>query len=260
MESNIINLYQSGLSASKISKIIPLSQYKILSILKKNNIKIRKHRKYLINEDFFNNIDTPEKAYWLGFLMADGYNSGKYIRIDIQDKGHLEKLRNLIFINNDMPIRTKNNKTNNKIIYYLTFQSPILTKNLESFGIVQRKSLVSKYPHINNNLDSHFIRGIFDGDGSISKSKQSKNYYKYQFSIVGNYEIIQSIRNIIVRNTNVNIGIGDCRNIKRLYICGNQQIGKVLNWIYSDASVFLDRKFLKYQDLIIYNSRSLKYH
>lgn len=134
-----------------------LSQYKILSILKKNNIKIKKHRKYLINEDFFNNIDTPEKAYWLGFLMADGYNSGKYIRIDIQDEGHLEKLRNLIFININFVIFCSYWHIINKTIYYLTFQSPILTKSLESFGIIQRKSLVSKYPNINSTLKSDLV-------------------------------------------------------------------------------------------------------
>ena len=54
-------------------------------------------RKYPIDKEYFSKIDDEHKAYWIGFLMADGYNSGKYIRIDIQDKGHLEKLRDKIY-------------------------------------------------------------------------------------------------------------------------------------------------------------------
>ena len=72
----VIRLYtEDNLSASKISKLFNVDVATITNRLKVNNIEVKKtHRKYLINKDYFEVIDTEDKAYWLGFLMADGYN------------------------------------------------------------------------------------------------------------------------------------------------------------------------------------------
>lgn len=252
--NKIIEFYKKGYSARKISEILNVNISTILNRLKDNNIKIVKYRKYQINENLFNKIETSEKAYWLGFLISDGYNSGKYIRIDIQDKGHLEKLRDIIFINKDMPIREKINKTNGKTIYYLTIQSKKIVNDLEKHGVLRKKSLITFYPNIQSNLDRHFIRGVFDGDGSLSKTKQTKSYFKYLLSILGTEELLLNIKKRIEVN-GINVGYGNCRNIKRIFICGNQQISRFLIWIYEDSTISLERKFLKYEELINYNQK-----
>ena len=253
----IFGLYNDGVSARKISTLMGVDVGTITNRLRKNGIEIKQYRKYNINYDIFDMIDTEEKAYWLGFITADGYNSGKYIRLDIQDEGHLEKLRDMIYPNKDMPIRTKVNKASGKTIYYLTIQHPKIVSDMIKFGIVKKKSHVTKYPKIKDIFNRHFIRGVFDGDGCLSSSKQTKNYLKYTFSIVGSESLILSIKEIIEQQ-NIKVGYGSCRSIKRLYICGNQQIGRLLNWIYSDSSVFLDRKFIKYKELINYNKNKQK--
>ena len=123
-EKEIIRLYsEENFSASKIGKLFNVDVATITNRLRNNNIEIKRiFIIYLIRNDYFESINSQDKAYWLGFLIADGYNSGNLIRIDIQDKGHLEKLRDRIYINCDMPIRKRKNTLNGKDIFYLTIQ------------------------------------------------------------------------------------------------------------------------------------------
>lgn len=78
--NDIIKLYtQNWMKADDIGCKYNVSGCLIIRILKDNSITIRRRggRKYRVNVNFFENIDTEEKAYWLGFLYADGYNCEK---------------------------------------------------------------------------------------------------------------------------------------------------------------------------------------
>ncbi len=248
-EIKIVSLYTNNISVSKIADELNVDRTTIYNRLKKLGIYSgKRHRKYLINENYFESIDKQNKAYWLGFLMADGYNSGKYIRVDIQDEGHLEKLRNEIFINNDMPVRTKINKINNKIIYYLTIQNKKIVNDCEKLGIVKRKSFITKYPNISEKYNKDFIRGLFDGDGCLTYSMRG-NYRGYKFSIVGNEELILEVRNRLLK-LNIYIGFRKNKSIYELSVKGNRQIIKLLNWLYLDSDTSMNRKEEKYQDMI----------
>ena len=256
-EIQIIKLYEENYSARKISKILKVDVGTILSRLKKNNIKIRNiNRKYIIDEDFFEVIDSEVKSYWLGFIMADGYNSGKFIRIDIQDEGHLNKLRDQIFKNKDMPIREKLSPTNKKV-YYLTLQSNKIVKDCEKLGIIKRKSNITKYPNINKKQDKNFIRGLFDGDGCLTYSMDG-NYRRYTLSIVGNIDLILSVKEKIEENLNITISERKSKTIHELYIRGNQKIIKVLEWLYNNSNIYLDRKYIKYNDMLYWYKQKEK--
>lgn len=252
-EKEIIRLYtEENLSASKLGRLFNVDVATITNRLKSNNVEVKKiFRKYLIRNDYFGVIDSEDKSYWLGFLMADGYNSGKFIRVDVQDEGHLEKLRDRIYINCDMPIRKKKNIANGKDIFYLTIQDPNLLSDVEKLGIVNKKSHIAKYPNIDKKMDKHFIRGLFDGDGCLSYTMDGK-YRRYTFSIVGSKDIITEVRNRILL-IGVNIGFRKTKSIYELHIRGNRQIIKVLDWLYDDSSTYLERKFRKYDDMITWD-------
>lgn len=257
-EKKIINLYKENWSASKIAKLFNVDVNTITKRLRDNDIEVKKkYRKYLINEDYFESINTEEKAYWIGFLMADGYNSGIYIRIDIQDEGHLEKLRDEIYVNNDMPVRNKKNKINNKNIYYLTIQNSKILKDVEKMGIVNKKSMITEYPNIEEKYDKYFIRGLFDGDGSLSYSLDG-NYRRYTYAIVGSKRLLESVKNRLSK-IEINIKIRKTKSIYELYIRGNRQILKALNWMYDGSNIKLDRKFEKYQDMLNYYKNKKNY-
>src|SRR5699024_9205607 len=132
-------------------------------------------QKYKINHNFFDEIDTEEKAYWLGFLYADGCvreDRGCFrLGLQARDVRHLEKFRESLDSNHT--IKETNKVTNEKIYYgnYIFIHSKKLVKNLVEKGCFENKSLTLKFPSydiVPKHLIYHFIRGYFDGDGSVS--------------------------------------------------------------------------------------------
>ena len=244
--NRMVLLYNKDISVYEISKEFNVDVGTIYSRLKKLGI-YKRRRKFKLNEDYFENINNQNKAYWLGFIMADGYNSGSYIRIDIQDKGHLEILRDDIYPNKDRQIKIKISRTN-KEIYYLTIQSKKIVKDCENLGIVQRKTFVTKYPIIDSKFDKDFIRGLFDGDGCLTYSMDG-NYRRYTLTILGTKDLVLEIKNIISK-LGINIGFRKTRSIFEISIRGNRQIIKLLNWLYDGSETSMIRKFKKYQDFI----------
>lgn len=129
-------------------------------------------RKYFYDVNFFKTIDTPEKAYWLGFIYADGCLSKNelILHLGIKDEEHLNKFKKAIKSNGKIEI----NET------HATFRisSKEISYDLIKLGVLRRKTFIIKYPNLLKNLERHFIRGYFDGDGCISniKNKNSKTW------------------------------------------------------------------------------------
>src|SRR5690606_21393784 len=140
-------------------------------------LKIKMNKKYNFNESFFETIDTEEKAYWLGFIAADGNindrgeNKSKslHIGLSFKDKNHLLKF--MININySHLLIEIKERIINLKKRRYvrLNLNSKKMYNDLLDKGITPRKSLTLKPPkNVPKDLVRHWIRGYFDGDGSV---------------------------------------------------------------------------------------------
>lgn len=151
-------------------------------------------RKHKINDSFFDVVDTEHKAYWLGFLMADGCiyaGSGKasyrlQINLSDIDKRHLEKLNK--DLSSDYTVITKNIKNKKTLKTYTCCQLKInctkLCKSLMKLGVVPRKSIICKMPILRNDLIRHYLRGYFDGDGCITGNK------KQHIAIVGGNDML----------------------------------------------------------------------
>lgn len=205
-------------------------------------------KKHKINEDFFKNIDTEEKAYWLGFISADGciYKMSKnafrfQINLKLEDKYILESFLNSI--DSDYNIDVK--KISNSDVCQLKIENKNFTDNLIKHGITERKSLNVKMPIIDEKLYRHFIRGYFDGDGCISFSKRkNKNSYRYKVCIVGGYDMFNSI----IEKTGINFSIYKINHSKALSLetTKKENIINFYNYIYNDCSIFLKRKKDKY--------------
>jgi len=245
----IIDLYLRGLSSPKIANIFRVKKDTITRILKKYGIHIKGSRKYCFNELFFKEIDTEEKAYWLGFILADGgivrnkYSSELIIALQEKDKKHLQKFLNSISANHKI-LKNKNH-------FYIKLISKKLGNILSQYGIVPRKTFKTYFPkQIPENLQRHFIRGVFDGDGcfGIYNRKDRNRLKTYDFSIAGTYNLLKNIQNILVNKCKVN-------NVKisriglysyNLHYCGNIQVPRILNYLYRNSTIYLDRKYKKY--------------
>lgn len=200
----------------------------------------RKNRKailYMANEEFFSSIDTEEKAYWLGFIGADGNIEKTMLRLRIllndKDVKHLEKFQRDIETNS--PIRTV---SENKV--YITVCCKKICEDLFKLGVVPNKTLTysNNWDAILENLWHHYIRGYFDGDGSIWKQKRD-NYWGINF--VGSHYLINDLRERLPVYTSLSTR----ENVSIIATMKKSSIIELINFMYKDATVYLDRKYEK---------------
>jgi len=167
-KEEIIQLYQEGKSLSFLAEKYHNDKRNIRRLLEENNIEVinPSPAPYTINENYFDVIDTPNKAYILGMLYADGCNTtGNKIKLALQDidKEILEKIKEEI--QSDKPLgfyRRSDKNPKHHDIYELVIYNKHMSEQLNSLGCIPRKSLVLHFPDfIENDLMSHFIRGLF---------------------------------------------------------------------------------------------------
>ena len=205
-----------------------------------------KNFKYSYNENFFEKIDNEIKAYWLGFLYADGgITVGKRsknleITLGEKDKNHLTKF--VQAIQGNMPIAEKIVKLKGKEYksYRVTVCSSKLCEDLIKLGCTPNKSLTLTFPqNLEPNLYAPFIRGYLDGDGTIST--------RCRISICGTYEFLNSLQQHLILEldvTEVRI-LSDKRAKHYQYERVGANALKIMDYLYSEAEVYLDRKYDK---------------
>lgn len=264
----IVSMYsEQNMSKPKIAKKYNVSHTIINNILEKSKCEKKTasqaHRKYPLNEHYFDNIDSSEKAYILGFIYADGSNIYKnnYISIDIErgDIDLLYKISERLYSENSHDrIRNydlvKNKKDGTKRIYYssvLSFNSKYMCEILNKLGCPRNKSLIVKFPEwlVNEELQRHFIRGYYDGDGGTYVPY--KKGYGAQSKIIGTIQFINKIDEIVKKQCDVNTYMEHpYPALNRVCISGNQQVKRFLDWIYNGSTIHLDRKYFEYQKLL----------
>lgn len=241
METQIIELYNSGLAMNKIASNLSISGATVWNILKSNNVKIRrKHSK--IDETYFDNPNIEKAAYWTGFIAADGYintykkGNAQYsiiIELSQKDKYHLEKLGQDI----GKPVTDYNKRNSCK----LQLTSNHLCNKLFEYNITPKKSLTLQFPtNINADNIHHFIRGYFDGDGS---------FYKI-YDIVGNEQFLKSLINSLPFKCEYSLYKPKDEKSYVLRI-RTKSLKQFFEFMYKDATIYLDRKYQK--QLAFYN-------
>ena len=221
-KDEIKSLYRKGWLKKDIRKELNVSETALTKFFKENTV-------YKFNEDIFENIDTEEKAYWLGFLWADGYCQCG-LDIELTDEEHVLKLKEFLEINNKIIIRDRNNS----ITYRLNCNSKKLASDLVNLGFSLKDSRVN-IPNIPENLLRHFVRGYFDGDGHI----RIKNSFE-GIDISGRAEFINNLK-ILLKDFIIREELHSTQS-KRIYSGVNSGIA-FLNYIYDNSNVYLDRKY-----------------
>lgn len=229
-------------------------------------------KKYNVDDFYFENIDTQDKAYILGLFYADGcnYENNNTIKIDLQEEDEelLLKIKNALQYTGELKYYEQPDKYFPETDKYYKCKSQIrlciisyfLSKDLADKGCVNNKTYILTFPNENIlplELQRHFIRGYFDGDGSLSCWIDNKNtgHKKFNLNFCGTSDIIRSISNIFANKFNCYPSIVDRypdRNNNNLQfsIDGNRKINEILDWLYKDANIYMERKYNKYLELI----------
>jgi hypothetical protein len=255
----IINLYNSGKQQYEIAQELNSCQTTISGILKRDNIKTRTGKKIIytdINESFFEEINNEQNAYFLGFLYADGcvqIKNNAYtmtLKLKSDDQNILEKFRDIMSPSSSIKI------TNKKYSYFRINQKKIC-EQLISHGCVPNKSLILEFPKtVPEKLIRHFLRGYSDGDGCIYQNKfKNKKTINTIWKIISTKQFCEQTAKIFKEQLNINCSLSLSRPKTNqittiLSIGGNQQVRKILNWLYQDSSIYLPRKYKKYQEFI----------
>lgn len=263
-EAEIINLYLNGMSSVKIGKQYGVGHHIILRVLHDNNIPVdqkRFARKYKLNEQYFDVIDTPNKAYVLGLLHSDGSNCMNKSTISLalqeEDKEILEKIRNEIGSEKPLNFIDNSNKHdfgyNYKNQYQLIMFSKHMCEELNNKGITPNKSLTIGFPNwLSRDLLPHYIRGVFDGDGSLYRYYRNPNNQPITVTITATENFCIELNKRCNEILNINAGIYDasCHNgITKVFTLSGRNICRIfLDWIYQDADLFLQRKYDRYCD------------
>lgn len=269
--------YLAGFSVPNISQLVGISKSTLYKRFKALGLKTRddseKSIKCKFDDTYFENIDTDEKAYWLGFLCADGYilSERKYGRKKVGvslakiDEAHLYKFRNAI--DGDMSIKTYRVTSGYKpgIEYVrLIVPSEKMAEDLISHGMVEHKSNILKRPSIDAQFYSHFIRGYFDGNGSIWRQrKNSGGVDQHHIGFTSTEDMLLFIIDSLIRSDVVGRRYPlrkrkPEQDVSSFKFGGNGNVRRFTDYIYANSAenTRLDRKYQKYLEFLSYiNSR-----
>lgn len=224
---------------------------------------INKWNRPKFNEHIFDSIDTEEKAYWLGFIFADGYIGSTPLEpnkksvynfelsLKLEDTSHLEKFRS--FISLEKEVVTDDHRCR------IMLANKHFWTTLNDYGCVPRKSLVLRFPRKeifkNESLLRHFTRGYFDGDGCFSRNICT-HVVSPVIELLGTREFLEEVlitSSIPAKYTH------DKRHSDNTFSLSYSKDDGVLfiNYLYDNASVYLDRKY-KLFEFFKNGSRSVK--
>lgn len=209
------------------------------------------------NESYFETIDSEDKAYFLGFIFADGCltnNSEKYryqltLKLHRKDIGILEKF--IESIDGEMNVW----ESSKREVCEIFLSGKKLISDLENLGVIQNKTFSVKYPNIDEKLEKHFLRGYFDGDGCIRINTDKRDgSMRGDLRIVsGSLDMLNTIneRMHLLFGTNINKLYGPKnKDYKFIGWAGMKDIESIYNGFYVGANFFLQRKKLIFDNVI----------
>jgi hypothetical protein len=243
-EQIIVEAFASGLSVKRLASLYQVSDTYVYTVLKRNAVTKRTYKKgigkYQVCQDVFDNLANTNAAYWLGFLYADGHIKAKtkelIVVLSAKDKEQLVALN--LFLKSNRPIYEIVDRIYHKVRLHAYGEH--LYATLHRFGLSpNRKDTCEILSLIPSNSQSHFIRGMFDGDGSASTRPA-------QLFFLGSQQMTNWIAEILTTH-----GVSKQRKpyqhskSKRIYylnITGKRNCLNVANWMYSNAEHYLTRK------------------
>lgn len=203
-----------------------------------------RNRKYHVNENFFESIDNPVKAYYLGFVWGDGNITAKapQLRIELSqdDECILHNFRQVVESNHEIKYRKRIRK--NTVTESVTFYIPRekMVKDLVSLGLSYSKNKDLVFPNIPELLYPYFILGLSDSDGCIRIDSLNRVHW----SIISTTSICQSIKDILAKSgIQSRVTNTKYENLSRVVITRKSEAIKLRSYMYSDSCIqSLDRK------------------
>lgn len=234
--SLLVQKYREGVSIIQLSKEYQVCVQTIANYLAKAEINLNNiYYNKKLDRNYFDKIDTYDKAYYLGFLISDGSVGTSTNKIDLTLKKSDSYILDVLSskINNTNPIYfSKRGEAS------LTFKSKEIKNALAKYGVIPNKTFKTYLPELEMSLMPHLIRGLIDGDGWVS-------FKSHAIGFCGSVELVGQVRDFLVKI----LGVFPVKIIEHSSICqvnwaSKNGIIKIGNYIYKDKQdCFLHRKF-----------------
>lgn len=267
-------------SLSLVAKELGGTKEGIRNAMARHGLNIKPLTIHTHNDNFFKD-DNELSFYWAGFIAADGCIgqrtkskngiktlSESYalsIGLSIKDKEHVEKFKEHIQTTAPIGIylvknSEQNPKWNDTEKAEIKITSQKIFTDLMRFNITQRKSLTYTFPEwiLDNKLLNHFMRGYFDGDGSFYIQEHKTKSDQLYFCVRGTPEFLKVYRSVLerenlvtTRDTEIRINSGQ----GTLEYGGNGVIARISNYLYNNATVYLNRKYNLVEHLLEKSSK-----
>jgi hypothetical protein len=216
-------------------------------------------RTHTYDEHFFERIDTFDKAYILGLLVSDSCLHGQFLSIALQERDG-DLLRNIAILMGDATIlrrREPSGKglgqiTQAQIVFAISNKQ--IANDLERAGLMQSpksgKERFISFP--DDRLTWCFVRGVFDGDGTVGQYQNSfvqrgrtyGPYTVYQFAIMCGLDLLQGLSDFLYSQGIIvpPKGIIAKDNTGWLRLQQKDTLYLIREYLYRDGSLWLERK------------------
>ena len=268
--NEILQKYDNGQSITSLNKEYHTT--KVRDLLIENNRQVPESRKGIggrkrqctLNENYFQELDSKDKAYFLGFIYADGFiakpsHGQNILGLTLAEIEPIDKFKKYIQTNKKVGYYKKTSSYSNKSYEYkLALNSDKLVSDIEKLGVIERKTLTLTFPNIREDLIPHFIRGYFDGDGSVFLHKDSRKEYSYNeylgINICGTKEFLVALTKHLPF-----LEEGQCiykeerkeTNCWNLKMASNIRSLELYHYMYKDCNdLYLSRKREKFENFI----------
>ncbi len=213
--------------------------------------------KYKVNSNFFKNW-SRNGAYVLGYLFANGsledatYLRGKYLRVTSCDLAIVQAIRSTLGSEHKI-VKLPPNTRNGRYRYFLRIGDHTMYKDLINLGLTPKKSATMLFPkNIPYNLMKNFIRGYFDGDGTIHLEKRKNSFIPRAVFTSGSKKFLESLSATIANHC-------DLRKDKKIYdshrsfqlVYKTKEAIKVMDFMFNKLNkkdLFLERKYSTYKN------------
>lgn len=245
---------EKGMSSRDIEKLpnVNIKRSAISYYIHKYNLEsFMKYKKLQYNENYFNSIDSKEKAYILGYLLADGYitNSQLEFGCALTDKEILDFIAEQLNANVNID-KTFDKKTRRFPRARIKIENKKIVKDLLRYAIGRKENRT--FPYINKDLQHYMLLGFFDGDGCLTWGKRKdRNRLWQKVSFTSSYKLLYAIQKLLQKlKITSSLHPKTNENCYVLELASKEDVKKILSYMYGDEDfIVLHRKFDKYNAL-----------
>jgi|SRR5690554_1266928 len=250
-KEELVDMYiDRSMSLNEIGRRFGKTNKAVRSILTYYDIPIRgrydsykisrnKENALRVNEDFFF-TDSNDLYYFIGLMGSDGCLTDKnVVHLGMHDKDVVEYAKSIIGLQNELRQRRQRE---GGIIYVFSFGNPKIANRLKHFGIAPRKSLNYSPKNIPKNYHKDFVRGMFDGDGTIYKNKRPLANGEYSINyrvgfVSASKDCIYYLKSIIddAIGTDLNVTFYSKGNgLYRIQFSAHKDVTNFAKWMYGE--------------------------